>query len=37
MTTTNELTSTSKSPWTPQLLQLAITGKYPVENDIREQ
>jgi len=37
MTATNELTSTSTSPWTPQLLQLAITGKYPVENDIREQ
>lgn len=37
MTTTKGVTSTSKSPWTPQLLQLIITGKYPVENDIREQ
>lgn len=40
MTTANELTPTSKSPWTPALYQLALdsyTNKYKIQNDIREQ
>ena len=40
MTAANELASTSISPWTPALYQLALDSyenKYKIQNDIREQ